>query len=208
MKPDSEIIVFRSKRNKVFLRGNVVEKHFVSAEAASLEAAMLEQLYAKGVRVPYPVTRENGILKMPYIPGETLPDLFARFESSPDRRGQSVLRKAAEDIVSWFRDFYRAVDADNTGEIRGDINGRNFLWDGEHCWGVDFEERVTGVKEQDIGRFIAYSLTYNPPGTPIKKMFAEMFLQEITRTFSINPTAVSAYCSQEFSAIYARRNQK
>ena len=91
-------------------------------------------------------------------------------------------------------------------EIRGDINGRNFLWDGEHCWGVDFEEYACGVIEEDIGRLIAFVLTYDPPGTEIKTVFADRLLYEACRVLSADEDAVLFYRDQEFTAISARRN--
>jgi len=192
--------IFRSKRNTVVLRGGVVEKHLSSVESAEFELAMLEKLYKSGVKVPYPVTKEGSKLKMPYIRSETLPDLFARLESSSD---QSEVIKAADELVNWFEDFYKAVEP---GEIRGDVNGRNFLWDGEHWRGVDFEERAFGEKEQDIGRVIAFALTYDPPGTPVKILFAERVLRGAVKILNIDPAVVLKYRDREFADMNLRRN--
>jgi len=114
------------------------------------------------------------VLKMQYIHGETLPNLIARLEKSS---GLSNIETATSKIISWLRDFYNAVDIDKTGEIRGDINGRNFVFDDVCYWGVDFEEKVYSVKEKDIGRLIAFILTYDPLGTPIKAEFADKLMQ-------------------------------
>jgi len=197
-----EAFVFRSKRNKVLLRGGIVEKHFASIEAASYEAAALERLYAAGVSAPELIVREGCIIKMRYISGETLPDVIARLEKTEDR---SALKQAADEIIRWLGSYYRAVDTDNTGEIRGDVNGRNFLFDGKRCWGVDFEEPATGVKEQDIGRLVAYVLTYDPPGTTVKKAFADRLLDTAEQTLGADVTVVCHYRDQEQGAMRARR---
>jgi len=202
-----ETVFFRSKRNTVLRYGNTVEKRFPSAEAAAVEAGILERLYAAHVRVPNPVAREGCALIMPYIPGETLPDIFARFENSPEQTDhQSEIRKVADGVINWLGDFYRAVNAEKTGEIRGDVNGRNFLWDGEYCRGIDFEERVTGAIEQDVGRLIAFSLTYDPPETPVKKAFADRLLSGAASAFNVDPAEISKYCEREFAAMRVRRD--
>ena len=202
MKYDSDFIVFRSKRNTVILRGCIVEKRFASTETALFEAGMLKLLHKAGVRVPNPVSVEGSLMKMPYIAGETLPDILDRFEILPD---QNALEKVVQGIIRWLSDFYRAVSMEETGIIRGDVNGRNFLWDGGSCWGVDFEERVKGVKEQDIGRLLAYVLTYDPPKTPVKMAFADKLLRDAVCVFSIDPGKAFYFRDQEFAAMFERR---
>jgi RIO-like serine/threonine protein kinase len=125
-----------------------------------MEAAELKRLHEAGVRVPKLIACENNVIKMAYIHGETLPDFLCRMENYPN---DSELIKAADSIIKWLDIFYHAVDSSNTGENRGDVNGRNFFWDDGQFWGVDFEERSTGAKEQDIGRLVAFILSYNPP---------------------------------------------
>ena len=194
--------VFRSKRNKVLLRGGVVEKHFATGDAASFEAAALERLYAAGVPVPELISREGCVIKMRYIAGETLPDVLARIEKTEDRSG---LEKAADETIRWLDGFYHAVDHENTKEIRGDVNGRNFIFDRERCRGVDFEEQTFGVKEQDIGRLIAYVLTYAPPGTAVKAAFADRLLSTAVKTLGADAAAICRFRDQELEAMRARR---
>ena len=196
---------FRSKRNKVILHNGMVEKHFTSAKNAAFEASMLERLYAAGARVPRLVTREKAVLKMEYISGETIPDFLTHMEYCPD---ELTLYKAADNIIAWLGDFYCAVNTEKTGEIRGDVNGRNFIWDGGQCWGVDFEERATGTKEQDIGRLIAYVLSYDPPGTPVKNKLADRLLQNAVSKLGVDFKTVLQVRDREFIAMQARRDIK
>ncbi|MCL2695946.1 MAG: phosphotransferase, partial [Clostridiales bacterium] len=157
---------FYSKRNTVILRDSLVEKRVASPAAAALEAAMLTQLHAAGVPVPELIAQEGSTIKMSYIDGEPLPDLLTRLETAHCER--DTAHSIADSLIEWLADFYRAMD----GQIRGDVNGRNFLWDGARWWGVDFEQRETGERAQDIGRLLAFVLTYDPPNTPIKRAFA------------------------------------
>jgi len=197
-----ETVVFRSKRNTVILRGGVVEKRVASVEAASFEAAMLEKLYAAGISVPKLITSEGCVIKMGYVAGETLPAFLTRLEKTPDL---SALLSAADETIRWFEGFYRAVDHDKTGEIRGDVNGRNFLYNGGCCRSLDFEERTTGAKEQDIGRLIAYVITYRPPNTPVKTAFADRLLRAAVETFDADTAAVIRFRDQELAAMRVRR---
>ncbi|MCL2517157.1 MAG: hypothetical protein FWF15_01215 [Oscillospiraceae bacterium] len=184
------MVTFYSKRNKVFLRDNIVEKHFNTIESASFEAAMLEKLYAAKVRVPKFIAQENNVIKMSYIPGETIPDLLEH---------EFDTQKVADGIVKWFADFYRAEN------FRGDVNGRNFLWDGENIWGVDFEEEVFGVKEQDFGRLIAFILTYTSPHIHIKTEFADKMFRESVKTFNFDKNLINIYREQELNDMCERR---
>jgi len=205
LKLNSEPIRFKSKQNTVLLCDGVVEKHFTSAEAAAFEVRELRNLRAAGVRVPEVYALDGALIKMQYIHGETLPDLIARLETSSDTSG---VEAAADRIISWLRDFYNAVDTDETGEIRGDINGRNFVFDDVYCWGVDFEEKIYGAKEKDIGRLLAFVLTYDPPGTPIKTEFADKILQRAVQILKVKPDAVCRQRDLEFEAMMRRRAKK
>ena len=198
-----ETIVFRSKRNKVLLRGGIVEKHLVSDGAATLEADALVCLFAAGTAVPELIAREGSVIKMRYIAGETLPDVLVRLEKTED---ESALERAADEIIRWLGNFYMAVDYENTKVIRGDVNGRNFLFDGERCWSVDFEEHATGVKEQDIGRLIAYILTYDPPNTAVKTAFADRLLSMAAQTLGSDMTETIHYRDLELEAMHIRRS--
>ena len=218
MKSASDVVMFRSKRNKVFLCQGKVEKHLSSDQAASFEAAMLEKLFAAGVRVPGPIHREGRKITMPFVPGETLPELLERWESSlenppggvapgPEPALGSPLEKeiseAAGSIISWLKDFYQAA---GEGIIRGDVNGRNFILNGEVCWGLDFEESAAGEREEDLGRLIAFVLSYDPPGTLVKRAFADSLLLEALAQLNISREKIMRYRDEEFAAMAVRRN--
>jgi len=194
---------FVSKRNTVILRNGVVEKHFASDIAAAFEAQALKRLQISGVRVPKVIEQCGCVLKLEYVPGETLPDFIERLEvSSWDR--QEVLT-AADAVVHWLSDFYRAVDNDKTGEIRGDANGRNYIFDGVNCIGVDFEERIHGEKAQDIGVLIAYVLHYDPPRTLVKKALADRLLSSAEKVLGIDTHRVIYWTDLEVEKMIHRR---
>jgi len=199
-----EPVRFKSKRNTVLLHDGVVEKHFSTIEAAAFEAGELGRLKAENVHVPEVYALDGAVIKMQYIPGETLPDLIARFENASDLPD---IQAVADKIIGWLNEFYRAIDTDTTGEIRGDVNGRNFIFDGACCWGVDFEEKSCGIKAQDIGRLIAFVLTYDPPETSVKVMLANKLLQKAVQVFQIESEEICRHRDLEFGAMAQRRKK-
>lgn len=202
MKSDSQIIYFKSKRNKVRLYQGYIEKYHRSSEAAKFEADRLTRLYDAGLAVPRLLSVKDNMLQMEYIPSIPLPDLIGQWET---RQNIAVQEAVILGIVQWLADYYRVVDINNTKETRGDINGRNFLFDGEKVWGVDFEEQIYGVKEQDIGRLMAFILTYDPPETQVKKTLTEIFLQKAVQELDVNKLEVYKWRDSELQDIRRRR---
>ena len=202
MKSNSKPITFKSKRNTVILHSGIVEKHFASAKAAAFEAQTLQKLHTAGLRVPEVYALDGAILKMQYIPGKTLPDLIEHWENGCT---PAEIAAVANSIISWLAEFYFAVDTKQTTEIRGDINGRNFILDGTYCWGVDFEEKTHGTREQDIGRLIAFILTYTPPGTPLKIALADTLLHKAMQVLGVNEQEVCNWRDSELQAMQLRR---
>jgi len=185
------MIYFVSKRNQVFARGGVVVKRLASPEAAAEEAALLRRFYKAGVSVPKLVRRRGNQLVMEFVPGETLPDFLARIENDSD---DALLSETARGLCDWLERFYKAVDFANTGEIRGDINGRNFIVYGGHVTGVDFEARAFGSVEQDIGKLLAFIRTYKYAGTRVQRLFSAMFYREAVDRLRLSaPEAFKQY---------------
>jgi len=197
---------FVSKKNTVMLRDGLVEKHFSSESSAAFEAQALKHLQTFGVRVPRVMEQSGCVLKLEYIPGETLPDYIERLESSSWTTLD--ICTVAEAVVNWLSEFYRAVDTDKTGEIRGDVNGRNYIFDGVHCIGVDFEERTHGEKEQDIGLLIAYILNYDPPETIVKKAFADRLLSAAVQVLGVDSDKVIYWRGFEVMKMLRRRKHR
>ena len=151
------------------------------------------------------IKQKDCIIKMQYIPGTTIPDLLEHIENDYI---ENQLQKVADAIVYWLMDFYQAVKTKETGEIRGDVNGRNFIFDGEFIWGIDFEEKTNGEIEQDIGRLIAFILTYDPPGTPTKILFADKLMEKSGQILKADLAKVCLYRDTELAAMALRRQSR
>jgi tRNA A-37 threonylcarbamoyl transferase component Bud32 len=162
---------FISKCNQVFLRDGFVVKRLASPEQAVMEAEILFRLYETGVSVPRVLKQRHNEIIVEYVPGETIPDFLERMVMERD---ETLLLQTAQRLFLWFKKFYEAVGYEQTGEIRGDVNGRNFIIAENRVVSVDFEERAFGKAEQDIGRLLAFIRTYDL-GVSVKRHFSRLF---------------------------------
>ena len=179
MKSESQARRFKSKRNTVFLEGNTVVKRLKCPAKAKSEADMLDLLRRGGLAVPQVYGVDGCEITMEYVNAIPLPDLLDIWEESPDAAMQETV---ARKTVEWLRQFYGIV----APMSRGDINGRNFLFDGEKIWGVDFEEPGSGSILEDIGMLAAYALAYSPPHTGVKQKFAAQIADFASEAFGIS----------------------
>lgn len=203
--------VFKSKRNLVILNGVYVEKHFPTKEAAIIEKNQLLRLQKSRIEVNVPkivtnLTTEN-VVTTEYIEGLTLTDFIDDLESynTMSQLFKRLIAHVANELFRWFFNFHRAVDNLNTKEIKGDVNGRNFIFDGLGIWGLDFEEKAEGEVEKDIGRLIAFILTYDPAFTTVKKFFEQSLLSKAARYSRYNKDKILFYRDEEIKAIEKRR---
>jgi len=186
----------------VRLHGGRVEKIHTNAQSAAFEAERLAQLHSAGLAVPRLLKVSGNIIFMEYIDAKPLPDLIDEWERNPDIVSQE---KAAKGLIDWLHAYYMAVGA---GTSRGDINGRNFLFDGEKIWGVDFEEETHGTPMEDIGQLLAFILTYHPDHTSLKVSLSNIIARHAAEIFHLNPQEIQYHQNQAVELIRARRNKK
>jgi len=201
--------LFVSKRHRVYREGDRVIKCHASVQAAAAEASLLRTYHRAGLRVPELLFQRGSELVMEYIPGETIPDFLAHRETESGSCDASLVEatlvEAARGLCSWFADFYQAVGYMPGGEIRGDVNGRNFIIENGRVSSVDFEERAFGRAEEDIGRLIAFIYTYTLSGTRVKRRFAKLVYQEALEILSLSALGIIAGHRAERAAMRKRR---
>lgn len=192
---------FFSKRNRVYLYGGKVYKECMNEVAAREEYEILSLLHQKGMQVPKPLERHDNLVTMEYISGEALPDLLC--EEGVD------LAALARALVEWMGVFYAAVEHAESGWIRGDVNGRNFLVDSNGLvWGVDFESRVYGKMEQDGGRLLAFLESYDLPDPRTGEMLAENMAEALVLRLGMDPELLRTEREKELLAMKMRRGAK
>lgn len=173
----------------VTLEGDHVVKRHQDAEICLREAQALEFLHGAGLAVPAILSAEDHCLTLEYIPGDTYADLTEAMTSAK-----------AEALSCWLVQYHGIA-----GCLRGDVNLRNFLWTGQACVGVDFEDPpIPGPVEIDMGKIIAFGVTYEPSLTEKKAWCARLLLEAFLRTGADYELIRDAYL-EEILAINRRR---
>lgn len=210
---------FNSKKNKVYLVRADIEgagqKRFVLKQykgrrrSASREADILVELYKRGVSVPELYYRGAKSIVIEYVNGPTLIDVMTDAEYIAGQKFDYINAKGmASHIARWLDDFYKAMEQ-ITGRsiILWDINLRNFLV-GYKLYGIDFEECREGAYEEDLGRLLAFIVTYAPAFTPYKIEFAREVYNALGRRLDLDRDRVMAETAKEFDAIRDRRGME
>ena len=136
-----------SLRNDVLLVAGLVLKRMQAPPApVSVAAAPVAPRHA-GLAGPKPLGKNVHALLLEYISGPVHSDLVD-FLDWP--QALELARRLAE--------HHRL-----TGQLKGDLNQRNFLWTGKRCVGLDFEDPpLPGELAVDFGRAAAFAATNYP----------------------------------------------
>lgn len=180
---------FISRRNLVTFENGEVVKRYADEAALVRETLALEYLYHGGLPVPEILAKDDSTIRMRYISGKIYADLT-----------ENMTLEKAEALAGWLS-AYRHI----SGFLKGDVNLRNFLWTGTECVGLDFEEPpLQGDWESDLGKIMAFAVTYQPSFTPGKAKCAKFLLQAFLRAGGEEEKIREAYVG-EIAAMNARR---
>ena len=195
-------MTFKSKKNRVYLQGSNIKKVHQTAIGARLEADRLIYLHAQGLAVPKFLGIEGNTITMEYIPAAPIPDLIDEWEDRPNPAAQDL---AMRGIVSWLAEYYIVIPS---GQSRGDINGRNFLFDGQKIWGVDFEYDAYDTIESDIGNLLAFILTYNPAHTALKQSLATAIVHQAAMSLALDPQTILTQQALAIDRLHSNRKKR
>lgn len=205
---------FDSKKNEVALfsfqtaadRKTWIVKKFSEPDRCQREAEILTVLHAAGVAVPKIIYRAKDHLVLTYIQGLTFLEWLEKAEKEhlPRREYVSYLRAFA----CWVDFFYRATaQSFSPGLILGDVNLRNFIL-GERFFGLDFEDCRPGCPAEDLGRFCAYILSYDPAFTRWKYQFVAAVKEEVGPRLNLPWRPVLWELQKELECMGRRRQNK
>lgn len=197
---------FKSRQNQVCLinaRNEKGREYYVfkqhSSDRAEKEKKILEELYGKGVKVPRVLYTSKSAIIMEYISGDTLIERIELLEKN-NLSGKYEISA----VALFFKEFYEAIK----GRIHWDINFSNFIFHEENLWGVDFEDVKEGEKETDIGRFVAFLMTYSPAFTDWKLNFLREFYSKIKENMQIDKHKIRTAMTDEFLRMNERRHME
>jgi hypothetical protein len=139
-----------------------------------------------------------------YIPGATFLSCFEDAEkndSDPDK------------LINPFIEFLKSVYDSAPGYILGDINFNNFIIRENSQQNtctlpisfIDYESVKLGEIEEDIGRFAAFALTYDPALTDWKYKFALIFINQALSVIQADQAKILFHAEKEFTAMRTRR---
>ncbi|MCL2107138.1 MAG: hypothetical protein FWH26_08830 [Oscillospiraceae bacterium] len=174
-----------------------MHKTVKDASAAALEAGILRHLRAQNVFVPKVMECRDSRLVLEYLPGEPLPELLERGDYNPE-----ALARA---LCDWFAAFYAAIPP---GELRGDVNGRNFLYNGARIASVDFEERCYGHPAEDAGRLAAFIESYDTKYPEMQAALSRAFMRRFDESLSCGMEGILREREREYAAMRLRRQKK
>lgn len=184
-------MIFVSRKNHVELKDSKVVKKYTEPECLKREARMLRQLNLMGVKVPEIIEETEDALTLEYINGPTYSDIIDELNA-----------EQAQALAAHLAEFYKA-----TATLRGDVNLRNFIYNNGVCYGLDFEDPPQfGDIEQDMGRILAFAVTYDPM-LSIKKRFAAKHLLAAFLATGADIEKLKATYLKEIDAMETRRGE-
>ncbi|MDD4237282.1 MAG: hypothetical protein PHT62_01815 [Desulfotomaculaceae bacterium] len=152
-----------SRRNNVYFveamtTGNRTQMYIIKEninESTGNEVFLLNALKKQGIMVPDVIWHDNSIIVMPYIQGVLLADLLVDLEVEEEFW--------IGEFVKWLHKLHRFMNINSrVGLCMSDLNLRNFIFDGQKFFGLDFESVCFYPPERDLGGICAFILNNDP----------------------------------------------
>ncbi len=148
------------------------------------EVQVLLDAYTRRISVPCVIGSTSHVLLLQHIPGQNLCDLITQ---NPESQYGILL---GEWLAKYHEAFQRG-DHPDTVLLKGDARIRNFIHDGQHIIGVDFEECIFGHYMKDLASTCASILDTNPLFTPGKFSLCRLLLEKYLDTRGMDsPTSL------------------
>jgi hypothetical protein len=166
------------------------------------------------LKIPGIFFKGDAVLVMDFISDETLLDYIIKKEDSENSKKPACYSPGTfindyEPVIKackYMDDFNRFLKS-RTGRsfILNDINLRNFLLFGKKLYRVDFEDCREGEIEEDIGKFIAFFLTYGPAFTEWKRSVSVFIKDFCKNSMGVDIARVDMEIHMEFKRMRERR---
>jgi len=187
---------------KLYLNG---EKGFKKDKESLMLRALGKHSSEYSINVPGIFYEGKDFLITEFIEGGTLLDYILVKESENEDINFGKLNPLVASCKV-INDFYY-ISKKITGDfcISGDVNLRNFIIN-SGIYRIDFEDWHRGCIEEDFGKFMAFTLTYEPFFSDWKVRLVRELGKYICESFSINKDKLTAEIDKEFKSMVNRRS--
>jgi len=172
-------------------------------------------LQENGLQVPPIFYEGEEVLVTRFTGDRTLLDYIIHEENQapgrarPDSTGLAKWLPLLAGSLRYIYDFNRTLrEASGKSYILNDMNFRNFLLAGGDIFRVDLEECRAGLLEEDMGKFMAFFLTYDPPFTTWKRSVSESMKSLCRDIMDMDITRIELEIKKELIRMDKRRDQK
>ena len=140
-----------------------------------------------------------------YIPGVTVLEALEKAEEEMDsERAIEIFTR----LLDWMQAFYKEEKIKNHQGIRGDINLRNFIWTGQHIFGIDFEGYCLGDPIDEIHQMIAFYFLYKPEKTRFKLSVIDAVMDAVLQMTNRSLLFFWESVEEEMERILVRRKME
>ena len=202
---DIEILEkFKSKRNNVYKvkihsgmenRIAIMKKYNMDNEDLSeKEFKNIKMLQKSGISIPKIIYKSNDSIFLEYIQGELIEDLVER----------QCIGNWIDEFALWLANFHKI--SNKTGNLlKMDVNLRNFIYNRDKIYGLDFEDVCYGDIRTDLGNICFFTLTNTPSFTKEKHMIMRRFLQSYKKYSGIELKDMGRYLLKSKAEAKIRR---
>ena len=203
---EMEKLKLNSKRNSVYRINNnsktYIVKKFNDINYMLIEAEILNILLHSKASVPKIISVSNDEVILEDLGDITFLDWLVKEEKNSSVSYHKMIIK----LLGFLQKFYKATNEYYGKQyIINDINLRNFLVNNNKVYGIDFELCKEGRIEADIGKMIAYIITYDPVATDWKFKFINDFAHIFLLNFNLNVVLLIKEIKLELYKIMAKR---
>jgi tRNA A-37 threonylcarbamoyl transferase component Bud32 len=225
-----EEIISLCKKEKLFSRKNDVYKVEVESgtgiklyvlkkyRGEDRHSRMTNELFiynllgSNGLKVPRIFYSDEKMIIMEFMDDRMLLDYIIQEENQfRDQKiyGSSTLIEKLPILsgtLDYINDFNKKLtELTGISYILGDMNHRNFLLPAGKVCRVDFEDCCEGKVEEDLGKFIAFFLTYDPSFTTWKRSTAESMKSYCMDNMDVDIPRIDREIEKELGSMIKRR---
>jgi tRNA A-37 threonylcarbamoyl transferase component Bud32 len=149
----NNIFYVETTTDKNEMQSFIIKEHISSSTGN--EVFILNTLKKQGINVPEIIWHDNRFMVMQYIQGILLADLLIDIEVDEDLW--------IGELAKWLHKLHGYMNISSRECLcMSDLSLRNFIFDGQKFYGLDFESVCFYPPERDLGGICAFILNNHP----------------------------------------------